>query len=87
MWLNPICQRVFKLEDYQNDDQLAADFTRMGFTNILYNTRFTDQFLYIQYGPHLAQLIKSLLQNHARLVYTAGEVEVYKFLPSITTNK
>ncbi len=87
MWLNPMCQRIFKLEDYQNDDQLAADLTQMDFTYILYNTQFTDQFLYIQYGPHQAQLIRDLLQNHARLLYTAGEIEVYQFFPSIITKK
>ncbi len=81
MWLNPINQRLIKLENYQDDSQLAVDLSSMGFTDVLYNTRLTDEFLNIQYGTHDAQLVRNLLQNHARLIYSANELELYQLIP------
>jgi 4-amino-4-deoxy-L-arabinose transferase-like glycosyltransferase len=81
MWLNPLNQHNLALEEFQNVDQFAADLARRGFTHILYNTANTDRYLYLQYGPHYAQLIRQLLQKYCKLMYTDQALQLYQFIP------
>jgi hypothetical protein len=81
LWANPIGQRVLPLEQYTTSEQLAAALKALGITHIIYNSQRTDRYSYLPNGLHNASLVKSLLADHARLLFSSAEIGLYALTP------
>ncbi|MFN8491989.1 MAG: glycosyltransferase family 39 protein [Caldilineaceae bacterium] len=81
MWANPIGQRVLRLEQFTNADELATELHKRGITHIFFNRAQVEPYRFIRYGSSITQLSYALLAKHARLLYQSLDLEVYQLLP------
>jgi hypothetical protein len=81
VWANPISQRILRLEQFTDADQLAAELRARGFTHVIFRSAKLDNYTYIRHGEAITQLTRALLAEHARLMYTSSELELYELLP------
>lgn len=80
-WVNPISQRVLRLEEFSNAGQLAAELHKQGFTHLFFNRAQVEQYRFIRYGNAITELSYALLASHARLLYQVDNLEVYALMP------
>jgi hypothetical protein len=81
LWANPIGQRVLRLEQFANADELALELRNHGFTHLFFNRAQIEPYRHIRYGDTITQLAYTLIANHTRRLYQAGDIEVYELLP------
>ncbi len=81
MWANPINQRVIKLEQFHNANELANSLLDQGFSYVLYNKVDTDKYNSIEYGDKYARLMNDLIQQRMNRIYDFGDLELYKLIP------
>jgi len=80
MWANPISQRALRLEGFKDAADLANALRARGFTHILFRPVGLERFTYIRYGEDITHLIRSLLAQECRLVYSTPELEIYELV-------
>jgi hypothetical protein len=81
MWANPISQRAFPLEIYQDASQLASELLARGFTHVIFRTANLERYIYIRYGEKITHLTLQLLSEHADLIFRSSELELYALRP------
>lgn len=81
VWANPISQRILRLEQFTDADQLAAELHTRGFTHVIFRPARLNNYTYIRHGEAITQLTRALLAEHAHLMYTSSELELYELLP------
>lgn len=81
MWANPISQRALRLEQFSSPEELAVDLKSRGITHILFLSNLVDNYTYIRYGETITNLVRTLLANHAHLIYTSSPLELYELTP------
>ena len=80
-WANPIGQRVLRLEQFTNADQLATELHKRGITHIFFNRAQVEPYRFIRYGDAITQLSYDLLARHAHRLYQSLDLAVYELLP------
>jgi 4-amino-4-deoxy-L-arabinose transferase-like glycosyltransferase len=81
MWANPISQRAFPLESFDNSDELAAALSKLGFTHIIFRSAQLERYTYIRHGKEVTALTQRLLAEHGELLYQSSELELYALRP------
>lgn len=80
-WANPISQRILRLEQFSDAQQLATELQARGFTHIIFNSAKLDTYLYIRYGQTITPLVRTFIAEHTRLIYHSSELGLYELLP------
>jgi len=80
MWANPISQRALRFEEFKDVSDLANALRARGFTHILFRPVGLERFTYIRYGEDITRLVRSLLAQECRLVYSTPELEIYELV-------
>jgi len=80
MWVNPISQRVLRLEEFKDAADLANALRERGFTHILFRSVGLERYTYIRYGEYITRLMRSFLAQECRLIYSTPELEIYELV-------
>jgi hypothetical protein len=84
MWANPISQRALRFEEFKNATDLANALRARGFTHILFRPVGLERYSYIRYGEYITNLIRSLLVQECRLIYSTPELEIYELVRRVS---
>jgi 4-amino-4-deoxy-L-arabinose transferase-like glycosyltransferase len=81
IWANLVNQRIIKLEQIQDADQLAQVLEAQGVTHILYSTVLLDRLAYIPTANQATSLIRQFVEKHGRLLYQSKPSEIFELIP------
>ena len=75
IWMNPIGQRLLRLEQFPNVEAFGAELRRLGVTHMLVNTRYV--FTNLRYWQHDEQLMNGIIAAHGRLLFESAQSRLY----------
>ncbi len=78
IWLNPVGQRVIRVERMTSSRQLAELLAQIGIDYVVDNERFRGQFDFIRYGREIEARWVDFLKLHTRPVMGAGPLQLYE---------
>jgi hypothetical protein len=80
-WLNPISQRVIRIEAYPSSEAFRRDLIAAGFTHILFNPRWLAQLDEIKYSSIYTPMLFEVLEQ-SNQVFIANGIRVYELAGS-----
>jgi hypothetical protein len=81
VWMNPISQRLLRLEEFPDPKSLAEKLWSMGVTHLLFAPERLERYSYIRYGEQYTDLALGLVEQHGQLLYETPDLVLYAIKP------
>jgi hypothetical protein len=76
-WLNPVAQRVYRLEEFHSSEELKDRLVFDGFTHLLYNPRYEETLSELEQGEKIRSIFEQLL-SRSRLLFEDRGIQLYQ---------